>query len=225
VEECLGLGREHRLGGQRAWGIAGTRTGRTATIARSLDQVKGNAFAITGRNGTSSTGQLKGDAPRSSRSRRGRCRTSKTTRLSGSRQWRSRTAKAVEVHVFAEPLRGAGEGHYPWDLLPNAAVTQQVKKVDGNTLSLIRLRPTGSSLGIAPVDCDPVVLLKPFGPHLPAEQDLGYIGGVIPSRPTTTTAASQLPSAFFSHRGTKILVPGFGTDRRQAEDLPPLSKF
>jgi len=51
------------------------------------------------------------------------------------------TIKAVEVHVFAEPLRGVGEGHYPWDLMPNstmtnAAVTNQVKKVDGNTLTL-----------------------------------------------------------------------------------------
>jgi hypothetical protein len=51
------------------------------------------------------------------------------------------TIKAVEVHVFAEPLRGIGEGHYPWDLTPdstmtNAAVTQQVKKQDGNTLML-----------------------------------------------------------------------------------------
>jgi hypothetical protein len=51
------------------------------------------------------------------------------------------TIKAVEVHVFAEPLRGIGEGHYPWDLMPNssmtnAAVTQQVKKAEGNTLML-----------------------------------------------------------------------------------------
>jgi hypothetical protein len=51
------------------------------------------------------------------------------------------TIKAVEVHVFTEPLRGTGEGHYPWDLMPNstmtnAAVSQQVKKVEGNMLSL-----------------------------------------------------------------------------------------
>jgi hypothetical protein len=49
--------------------------------------------------------------------------------------------KATEVHLFAEALRGAGEGHYPWDLHPNstmtnAAVTDQVKSVDGQTLSL-----------------------------------------------------------------------------------------
>jgi hypothetical protein len=46
-----------------------------------------------------------------------------------------------EVHVFAEPLRGIGEGHYAWDLMPNstmtnAAVAQQVKKQDANTLML-----------------------------------------------------------------------------------------
>src|SRR4029077_7283252 len=34
--------------------------------------------------------------------------------------------------------------------------------------TLLRLWPTGSSVGIAPVDYDPVVLLKPFGPHLAA---------------------------------------------------------
>lgn len=49
--------------------------------------------------------------------------------------------KATEVHLFAEALRGAGEGHYPWDLQPNstmtnAAVTDQVKSVDGQTLTL-----------------------------------------------------------------------------------------
>ena len=38
-------------------------------------------------------------------------------------------------------MRGMGEGHYPWDLTPNStmtngAVTQQVQKVEGNTLQV-----------------------------------------------------------------------------------------
>src|SRR5580700_6557033 len=37
----------------------------------------------------------------------------------------------------------------------------------------------------------------------------GYIGGVIPSRPTSTTAASQVPSEVFAHAGTNTLAPGF----------------
>jgi len=44
---------------------------------------------------------------------------------------------AREVHVFAEPLRGLGEGHYPWDLVsePNMmtnANLAQVEQVGGD---------------------------------------------------------------------------------------------
>jgi hypothetical protein len=33
------------------------------------------------------------------------------------------TLSAVEVHVFPEAARGTGEGHRPWDLLPNSTMT------------------------------------------------------------------------------------------------------
>jgi hypothetical protein len=33
------------------------------------------------------------------------------------------TQKAVEIHIFPEALRGLGEGHRPWDLLPNSTMT------------------------------------------------------------------------------------------------------
>lgn len=33
------------------------------------------------------------------------------------------TLRAVEVHVFAEPMRGTGEGHRPWDLQPGSTMT------------------------------------------------------------------------------------------------------
>src|SRR3982750_2771487 len=53
-----------------------------------------------------------------------------------------------------------------------------------------RLRPTGSSLGIAPVDYDPVVLHKPFGPRLAA--------GPLPPRASSMVAP-----------GRPIRVPAF----------------
>jgi hypothetical protein len=39
---------------------------------------------------------------------------------------------AVEVHVFAEALRGVGEGHYPWDLegAPNMMTNANIAKVE-----------------------------------------------------------------------------------------------
>ncbi len=51
------------------------------------------------------------------------------------------TQKAIEVHIFPESMRGTGEGHYDWDLKPqakmtNANVEQTVAGVDGQILSV-----------------------------------------------------------------------------------------
>jgi len=51
------------------------------------------------------------------------------------------TQKAIEVHIFPESMRGTGEGHYDWDLLPkskmtNGNVEQSVVGVDGPMLSV-----------------------------------------------------------------------------------------
>jgi hypothetical protein len=51
------------------------------------------------------------------------------------------TQKAIEVHIFPESMRGTGEGHYDWDLMPkskmtNANVEQAVNGVDGQVLSV-----------------------------------------------------------------------------------------
>ena len=48
---------------------------------------------------------------------------------------------ATEVHIFPESMRGAGEGHYPWDTDPdatmtNASIAEMVTAVDGQTLTL-----------------------------------------------------------------------------------------
>lgn len=48
--------------------------------------------------------------------------------------------QATEVHLFPEEMRGAGEGHYPWDTpgttMTNADVTGTAKSKDGRTLQL-----------------------------------------------------------------------------------------
>jgi outer membrane lipoprotein SlyB len=72
------------------------------------------------------------------------------------------TQKAVEVHVFEESLRGTGEGHYPWDLMPNStmtngAVAQQVEKVEGNTLQV--KYKDGEKTIVVPKDAEVVNLL------------------------------------------------------------------
>jgi hypothetical protein len=49
--------------------------------------------------------------------------------------------KAIEVHIFPEARRGTGEGHRPWDLVPNSTMTnanveQLVTAVDGPILTM-----------------------------------------------------------------------------------------
>ena len=49
--------------------------------------------------------------------------------------------KALEVVVFPEAMKGAGEGHYAWDLQPktmmtNATVNNEVKGTDGKSVTL-----------------------------------------------------------------------------------------
>ena len=49
--------------------------------------------------------------------------------------------KAIEVHIFPESMRGTGEGHYDWDLLPkskmtNGNVEHAVTGLDGPVLSV-----------------------------------------------------------------------------------------
>jgi hypothetical protein len=49
--------------------------------------------------------------------------------------------KAIEIHIFPEALRGTGEGHRPWDLIPNSTMTNanidsEVASDDGKELVL-----------------------------------------------------------------------------------------
>lgn len=51
------------------------------------------------------------------------------------------TLRALEAHIFHDSMRGTGEGHRPWDLLPkstmtNATVHDVVQAVDGNAVTL-----------------------------------------------------------------------------------------
>jgi hypothetical protein len=49
--------------------------------------------------------------------------------------------KALEVHIFPESMRGAGDGHRPWDLQPsstmtNGSVVQSGASSEGEVISL-----------------------------------------------------------------------------------------
>ena len=73
--------------------------------------------------------------------------------------------RAIEVLVFPEAMRGAGEGHYPWDLEPgslmtNGTVTGTVEVTSGRELSLsfkgasnkITVAPDAALVAFAPAE-------------------------------------------------------------------------
>jgi hypothetical protein len=113
-----------------------------ARVRGTLEQVNGNVLSVKTRNGTSTTVTLKDGAPVVAVAKGAMSDIQSNTFVGITALAQpDGTIKALEVHVFPESMRGTGEGHYGWDLLPNstmtnAAVTQQVKKVDGNVLTL-----------------------------------------------------------------------------------------
>jgi hypothetical protein len=49
--------------------------------------------------------------------------------------------RAIEVHIFTEAMRGTGDGHYGWDLIPQSTMTngnveQSAVGTDGQTLTV-----------------------------------------------------------------------------------------
>jgi hypothetical protein len=89
------------------------------------------------------------------------------------------TQKAVEIHIFPESLRGTGEGHRPWDLMPNSTMTNAnidsaVASNDGQVLVL--KYKDGEKKFIVP----PNVAIVTFAPATAADLKPGekiFIGG------------------------------------------------
>ena len=111
-------------------------------VRGTIDQVNGNTLTIKAKSGSPTTVQLKDNVPvvAVTKGTMSDIQMNSFVGIAAMPQ-PDGTIKAVEVSVFAEPLRGTAEGHYPWDLMPgssmtNAAVTQQVTKQEGNTLTL-----------------------------------------------------------------------------------------
>jgi hypothetical protein len=113
-----------------------------ARVRGTLEQVNGNVLSVKTRNGTSTTVPLKDGAGVVAVAKGAMSDIHSNTFVGITALAQpDGTIKAVEVHVFPESMRGTGEGHYAWDLMPNstmtnAAVAQQVQKVDGNVLTL-----------------------------------------------------------------------------------------
>lgn len=105
------------------------------------------------------------------------------------------TQKAVEIHIFPEALRGTGEGHQPWDLMPkstmtNANIENEVKSSDGDVLVL--KYKDGEKKFIVPADTE-IVMFAP-----------GSAADLKPGEKIFIFGAKKLPDGTLDARGVTV---------------------
>jgi len=109
---------------------------------------------------------------------------------------------AVQVFIFPEALRGTGEGHRPWAVLPestmtNATVAETVSRVDGGSVTLtypggeqtIAITPEANIIMAAPAQAADLVA----GTQVALTASRQADGSLSSSRVTIARAGAQLP--------------------------------
>ena len=100
--------------------------------------------------------------------------------------------KALEVHIFAESMRGTGEGHRPWDGAPNSTMTNgtvgaAVAGVDGPVITLKYK------------DGEKKIVVTPNVPIV--RYEIADVSAIKPAAPFSVTAAlPQLDGSFDVNR-------------------------
>jgi hypothetical protein len=109
---------------------------------------------------------------------------------------------AVQVFVFPEAMRGTGEGHRPWAVLPdstmtNATVADTVSRVDGSSVTLtypggeqtIAITPEANIIMAAPAQAADLVA----GAQVALTASRQADGSLSSGRVTIARAGAQLP--------------------------------
>jgi hypothetical protein len=77
------------------------------------------------------------------------------------------TLRALEVHVMPESMRGAGEGHRPFDLQPQSTMTNgTVGTVTGSSNRMLTIAYAGGEKTVAVAANTPIVTYEPGSPAL-----------------------------------------------------------
>jgi hypothetical protein len=96
--------------------------------------------------------------------------------------------KALEVHIFAESMRGTGEGHRPWDGAPNSTMTNgtvgaTVASVDGPVVT-VQYKDGAKKIVI--------------GPNVPiVRYEIADTGAIAPGAPFTAVATGKAADGSF----------------------------
>jgi hypothetical protein len=96
--------------------------------------------------------------------------------------------QALEVHIFAESMRGTGEGHRPWDGAPNSTMTNGTV---GATVSGV----DGPVVTVQYKDGEKKIMI---GPNVPiVRYEIADAGAIIPGAPFTAVATGKAADGSF----------------------------
>ncbi|CAN7586481.1 DUF5666 domain-containing protein [Bosea sp. LjRoot9] len=109
---------------------------------------------------------------------------------------------AVQVFIFPEAMRGTGEGHRPWSVLPestmtNATVAETVTRVDG--ANIVLSYPGGEQKVTITADANIIMAAPAQASDLAAGAQVALTanrqpdGSLVASRITIAKAGAQLP--------------------------------
>jgi len=138
----------------------------TANLRGTIESVAGDMMRIKESNGTSVTVRLAQNAKIASVSKASLADVKPGTFIgTAARPQPDGRLQAIEVHIFAESMRGTGEGNRAWDTGPGSSMTngtvgQEVNKVEGNTLTVkyrggenaVIVTPSTKVVALAPGD-------------------------------------------------------------------------
>ena len=97
--------------------------------------------------------------------------------------------KAIEVHIFAESMRGTGEGFRPWDGAPNSTMTNGTV---GNTVTGV----DGPVVTVKYKDGEQKIIV---GPDVPiVRYEIADMSAVKPGVAFTVVAATKQPDGSFN---------------------------
>lgn len=115
---------------------------QTARVRGTIESINGQVLSIKARDGATVTVKLVDNAPVRTVVRKALADVKKDGFVGITAMPQpDGTQEAVEIHIFPEAMRGTGEGHRPWDLMPNSTMTNAnvdsvVVSVNGETLVL-----------------------------------------------------------------------------------------
>ena len=163
---------------------------QTVRLRGTIEKVDGNTLLVKARDGSQATLTLAGNAQVVGVVKASLADIKEGSYIgSGAMPQADGSQKALEVHIFAESQRGAGEGHRPWSGAPNSTMTngtvgQTVTGIDGPVIT-VKYKDGEKKIVV--------------GPGVPiVRYEIGSTGELKPGAAFTVVAATKQPDGSFT---------------------------